>query len=87
MEIKRVKIEVEFGEISCFEPFIHEDIVYLKLPLFICTVSEFVSPVRSREVSADFTAVRLNEIIAHAYKKFANREKVRPLKAELKIYE
>lgn len=87
MEIKKIKAEVEFHDIECFEPFEHNGSIFLKLPALSCRVSEYYRHGLLRDVKGDFNAIGLSGPAIEDYKYFEADTLVRPLKAELKIYE
>jgi hypothetical protein len=87
MEIKRIKVEVEFDDIKPFEYFEYKNKLYLKLPELTCTVKQYISPSRIRDVRGDFNTIKVNDFDLAEYEKFEGSKMVRPLKSELKIYE
>ena len=88
MTVEKIKVEVEFKTIEEFEPFEYRGKIYLKLPAFTCK-----RPVVSMAGPKDWITVDLNAIssvdkpMLSEYEYFKGTALVRPLKAELKIYE
>lgn len=87
MEIKRKKVEVEFENIKVFNYFEYKGELYLRLPELTCTVKEYVSPSRIRDARGDFNVIRINTFGLPEYEKFEDERMVKPLKAELNIYD
>lgn len=88
MEFKKIKVEVEFGSLGVFDAFEYKGELYLKIPKLTCTVATFVSPYSMRHTERRYNAVKIhkNELLAD-YAEFASTQKIRPMKAELQIYE
>lgn len=88
MEIERIKVEVEFGSLRVFDAFEYNGELYLKIPKMTYTVATLVSPYSMRHTERRYNAVKIhkNELLAD-YAEFTSAQKVRPMKAELKIYE
>lgn len=87
MEIKHIKVEVKFCEIECFEPFEYKKHIYLRLPALTCTVQQYYGHAQFRSAKGDFNAVELTNSDLGDYEYFKADTLVRPLKAELKIYD
>lgn len=87
MKVERIKVEVEFCEIECFEPFEYKGQIYLRLPALTCTVQQYYGHAQFRSVKGDFNAVEMTNSELGDYEYFERDKLVRPLKAELKIYE
>lgn len=87
MNIERIKVEIEFEEVKEFEPFEHNGCIYLKLPELTCTVPQYYGHAKFRSVKGDFNAVGMSGCAEQDYEYFKADTMVRPLKAELKIYE
>ena len=87
MNIERIKVEIEFAELEEFEPFEYKGDVYLRLPALTCTVQQYYGHAQFRSVKGDFNAVGMSGRAKNDYEYFKADTMVRPLKAELKIYE
>lgn len=87
MEIKRIKVEVEFCEIDVFDAFEYKRRMYLKLPHLNCRVNAYIGNGLTKEVNGTFNAVGLCGPVIEDYEYFCSDTLVKPLKTELKIYE
>jgi hypothetical protein len=87
MNIKKIKAEVKFINIEIFEPFEYQGKIYLRLPVRICTVDRYIGNGLTEEAKGDFNAVLIKGHANNDYIYLKQDTMVRPLKAELKIYE
>ena len=87
MNIERIKVEVQFCELEEFEPFEYNREIYFKLPELRCRVNAYIGNGLNKEVTGDFNAVGLSGRVRGDYEYVNVDTTVRPLKAELKIYE
>ena len=87
MEIKRIKVEVEFRKINIFDYFEYEGEMYIRLPALTCKIPEYYGHARFRDVKGDFNSVKITNHSLGEYRYFKGDVLVKSLKTELKIYE
>lgn len=87
MNIEKIKVEAEFRTICDFEPFQYLGLLYLKLPAITCQRPSVSMSGRTEWFTGDFNAVRIDNPRLADYAYFKDTALVKPLKADLRIYE